>query len=915
VSADKDGKADPGARGGKPAAKTVVGVPALLPAAVPPDTPSDLALTHERRPNAPADSSEPSTAIDMKAISKAEADRVLAWTGFTQEEIPTAHTGTTPQPMKSPLVAGAVPKPQSPSSPPGKTLPPSSEMFRGLPRSSAGPRGGAIEKPTRPGIAPQSGMSPSGRSTLLLDSSAPPTGEHPEGTQDGPSIVVPGTTAMPPKAVTQAPPWGEGAVHMAPGIPKTPSAPRAKQDSIEEISSSMLLPDGTGEVQVSAVEELSGSVLIEDAPDGKAPVVKKPPTPSNPPARKPSVKPPVPRSSKPPPSAHRVLLGIPDLPKTTPAPKLDFLQPAQATPGASPTTTAAVVPTTSPTATTLPERGAAPAPPPIAPAAEPEAPLPRFPDASQQLQASDAAALVERVPIPIPIPEPVGDLFPPMTFPPPPGETNAATGGPPTSTAPVAGPIGAPAPEPPIAPMTGDIELTRLPRQGLQPALDKAIATIRRLVARAREAMPAPATVQGILVSDNRPKWFLPAVAVAGLVVGVGLVGLIVSAVRGSGAPAREVASKSTGETGPPGTTARATATAASTGATHVVAPPAAPAPATAPPSTVACTVSGAPHVIGPSATVTAGVEAVRIGDDLGLGFAPSDRDAIGVRLDPASLSAIATTKARSRDPVKRVTPLAGARGGLALIVDTDRKGDRLQGRRTIATEPPLQVGAADGHVSFARVGGGPAGQLWALDDGPPVDALRGASDHTGTVALTFRRGGAVWMGTASGTTSLAPSGDLAHIEGLGTAVGSPAIAFGSGVAMLAWSDRASTDEPWHLRWTRFAAGTSPTSSETFRPPAGGKGEQAMSPGITALPGGRFLLVWTEGPTSAHDVRALTLSVDGKPLGVPLVISNPGVNAGQGQAVVASSGQGAVAFLESGGNGFQVVATPIACGQ
>ncbi|HEY6460238.1 MAG TPA: hypothetical protein VIY73_08800, partial [Polyangiaceae bacterium] len=485
-------------------------------------------------------------------------------------------------------------------------------------------------------------MSPSGRSTLLLDSSAPPTGEHPEGTQDGPSIVVPGTTAMPPKAVTQAPPWSEGAVRMAPGIPKTPPAPRAKQDSIEEISSSMLLPDGTGEVQASAVEELSGSVLIEDAPDGKGPIVKKPPTPSAPPpGRRPSVKPPVPRSSKPPPSAHRVLLGIPDLPKTTPAPKLDFLQAAatNTTPGTGPatSTTPGTGPTTNPTATTLPERGAFAAPPPIAPPAtapahEPEPSLPRFPDASQQLQASEAAALAERLPIPIPIPEPVGDLFPPMTFPPPPA-ANGATGGPPTSTAPAGGPTGAPAPEAPIAPMTGDIELTRLPRQGLQPALDKALATLRRLVAKARAAMPAPATVQGILVSDNRPKWFLPAVAVAGLVVGVGLVGLIVSAVRGSGASARESTSTSANK---PGSSATTTAT-PSTGATPAIAP--APAPAAAPASTVACTVSGAPHVIGPSATVTAGVEAVRVGDDLGLGFAPSDRDALAVRLDAASLS------------------------------------------------------------------------------------------------------------------------------------------------------------------------------------------------------------------------------------------------------------------------------------
>jgi hypothetical protein len=66
---------------------------------------------------------------------------------------------------------------------------------------------------------------------------------------------------------------------------------------------------------------------------------------------------------------------------------------------------------------------------------------------------------------------------------------------------------------------------------------------------------------------------------------------------------------------------------------------------------------------------------------------------------------------------------------------------------------------------------------------------------------------------------------------------------------------------------------------------------------------------------SGHDVRALTLGSDGQPLGAPLVISNVGVNAGQGQAAVTSSGRGVVAFLESSGNGFQVGATPITCGE
>jgi hypothetical protein len=138
-------------------------------------------------------------------------------------------------------------------------------------------------------------------------------------------------------------------------------------------------------------------------------------------------------------------------------------------------------------------------------------------------------------------------------------------------------------------------------------------------------------------------------------------------------------------------------------------------------------------------------------------------------------------------------------------------------------------------------------------------------------------------------------------------------VAISDGVVLAAWADRASASDPWRLRWVRFNAGEAPGAPGTFTPPAGGQGEQAMSPGVAAVPGGRFLLVWTEGPASRHDVRALTLSRDGQPIGPPLVISNQGINAGQGQAAVTSGQHGLVSFLESASGGFAVVATPIAC--
>ncbi|HEY3819173.1 MAG TPA: hypothetical protein VGL81_18520 [Polyangiaceae bacterium] len=870
MSASKDGKAETPGAGAKPATKTVVGVPALE--SVPPDRPSDMEMTRQLPPKAVDEGDEkeprePSTALDVKAISTAEAERMLAWTGFTQDEISTAHAGAAPKPAPSPRppgVAGALPRPAPRPTTAMKTLPPAADMFVGLGRA-VGAAHAEPEKPTRPGVPAQAGVSVRGRATLLLDSSAPPVGEQSEtdSTLERAPIVVPGAGSTPPKAVTQAPPWGEGAAHLGPPIPKGAPPPRAREPSIEEISSSMLLPDASGEAPAAGVEELSGSVLIEDAPDGR-PVVTRPPAPSaRPPRVTPSVKPPVPKSSsssRPPEAAHRMLLGIPELPKSTPAPNLDFLVTA---PSAPP-----------------PRVAPSSAPPPVVPP-----PVVPPPD-----------AFFDAVPAPLP------------AFPPPP-DAAPFDAAPPAAAKPELSP---PQPSPTTAPMTGDIELTRLPRGGLEPLFDlsrKARAVLEKALVQLRAGMAA----NGGLGADGRPKWFLPVVAAAGLLVGIGLFAILGALIRGGGDSARAST----------GTPSSARAAGGASGQAPVAAPmPLAPVPpAGTTPSPAGplspCTVSGGPHVIGPSATVTAGVELARLGDDLALAFAPSDHEAIGVRLDATSLSAISTVKAHSREVVRRVTPLTNAKGGLVLAVDTDRKNDRLQGRRTVPAEPPVQLGAAGGHLSWARVGGPPTGDLWALDEGPNIESLRGSVENMGerTVAVAFRRGGAVWMGVATGAKALAPKGDLSHIEGLGTAIGSPAIALSAGGVMVAWSDRASTDEPWRLRWTRFDAGSAATSAQTFSPPAGGRGEQAMSPSLAALPGGRFLFVWTEGPASGHDVRALTFGPDGKPLGAPLVISNAGVNAGQGQAAVTANGLGVVAFLESGGNGFQVVATPIACGE
>ncbi len=806
--------------GGKPgASRTVVGVPIL------PEAPLPV-----------ADDEQP-TALAVKTVSPGEAERVL--------------TGAPP------TVAGAVsPRPPAVNRTPGLA----GDLFKGI-----GPSFDTM-RPTRAGVAPQPGTATRGRSTLLLDGSAPPLAP-PNESADAPPIVVPASGVPVPKSVTQPPPWGEGAARIGPAVPAPSAAPRPPAPSVEEISSSMLLPpDATGETHASAVEELSGSLLLEEPQaDGrpvlaspapatrsapprvpsKAPAPPVPGTPSRPPVRGAPSRPPAPAT---PAKPLRTLLGMPNLPPATPAPNLNALAPLRAAAGAEAAPGA-------PSALTPP----------------PEGPLP--PDLAETVVRVDTA--------PLPLTE-AGLLAPP--------------GAPPTQPIQDALPGMSAAPSPPPAPETGDVEVTRLPARPLEVLRDHA----RRLADRVVALLPEHTALR----SGSRPKWFLPVVAVAGLAVAIGALGLLVSVVRAissSGARERPVPSA---------------AASAPTSAPSALPSPA-PAPAAGAPESLApCAVAGAPHVIGPSATVAAGVEVLLAGSDLGVGFAASDHDAVAVRLDATSLAVTTTAKTRSRDAIRRVTPFVTQKGSLSLLVDADRKGDRLAGRRTLRSSPAVQLGATAEGVSWAHVDGPPVATLWPLSAGGPVDALRGATDSAdaSTMALTFRRDSAVWMGALDASHDLAAKGELSHLGGLGPTVGSPTIAVSGGNVMVAWADRPSPETAWNVRWTRFAAGGAPADARMFAAPAGGKGEPFMSPALAAAPGGRFLLVWTEGPTSGHVVRALTLAPDGAPVGAPLELSAEGANAGQGQAAISESGAGVVAFLQSGEKGFEVAATSIRCG-
>lgn len=360
-------------------------------------------------------------------------------------------------------------------------------------------------------------------------------------------------------------------------------------------------------------------------------------------------------------------------------------------------------------------------------------------------------------------------------------------------------------------------------------------------------------------------------------------------------------------------TSASAMATAAAASAPAAIPPP--PPPQETKSSGVLgdCTLSGDARSLAPRAVIASAIEARALDGRLALGFAASARDAVAMSLDPSSLAPTATVHAKpAGGDARRVTPmLSGSK--LIAMPDVDRKNDRLASRRIVAASTLIDIGVSDGEIVWAPHGKDSSAKLFSVDGEGPIEALRATplTDRKG-IALAFRRGNSIHVGVAKGENVLEAEGPLSRISGSGQ-VGSPAIAASGDNIIVAWADRAGTGADWSIRWATIKIGSEATEGTPFTLPAGGLGEHAMSPSLASLGGGRFLLAWTEGPVSNHQVRAITMGADGSPSGPALSISASGVNAGQPAAVVGSDGRGAIAFLAARGKALEVQAAPINC--
>jgi hypothetical protein len=263
-------------------------------------------------------------------------------------------------------------------------------------------------------------------------------------------------------------------------------------------------------------------------------------------------------------------------------------------------------------------------------------------------------------------------------------------------------------------------------------------------------------------------------------------------------------------------------------------------------------------------------------GDRVAVGFAETQRKAIGLVVHPESLASEQSFSQETKAQVSAVVPRF-ADGKPVFVVDADR--GTLRGTRSIAgaelavalsgadlvqateTEPKLLFkDAAPGKSTDPRVASSAAGHL-----------------------VTFRRGGLqgdvayAFLGPRG-----APEGELGVLRSEESAMsGTPDGALLDDRFLIAFAGRATNDTPWQVFLATGKRNASVPPISKFTTPAGGLGGGSIAPAVAALGGGLWVLTWTEGKAPKYEVRLQALGADLKPRGEPLLASPKGANAGQ----------------------------------
>jgi hypothetical protein len=316
------------------------------------------------------------------------------------------------------------------------------------------------------------------------------------------------------------------------------------------------------------------------------------------------------------------------------------------------------------------------------------------------------------------------------------------------------------------------------------------------------------------------------------------------------------------------------------------------------------CAIDGVPHLLARRALVRGGVEATTLDERVAFATLTSTKSGTAFELDARTLAVKSSAKVVTGDPLHHIVPELGDDAPVEAQADTGAL------RSLADADGDSAIGLRDGFVVWGPRDGDGMVRLWKLPWPQALEAPRVAQLGTsGERVLVFRRAGAIWIGSFRGgqTTS-----DLTRLSA-GDYVGVPALDARGDEAIVAWAQRDVAASPWGVRWVRWTAHGGQSLVHELSLPAGGPGDRAMAPSVSALDDRRFLLAWTEAGRGKNQVRAQVFDGTDHPLGDALTVSPQDAIAGQEQIALTDAGHGAIAYLVARRGAFELRATAIDC--
>ncbi len=324
------------------------------------------------------------------------------------------------------------------------------------------------------------------------------------------------------------------------------------------------------------------------------------------------------------------------------------------------------------------------------------------------------------------------------------------------------------------------------------------------------------------------------------------------------------------------------------------------------------CLMLRAPSRLTPGASQKVPFETLVLGEGkLAVGYARARSVPRGILLDPATgaVETLHEPEDALEDDLSRVVPVM-MDSEVDFKSTTLTQGDLHEGI-FVPGATPFVLGFEGQSLVRRPALDGESSKLWDLGEGPVANMALTARNTPDRTIVAYRHGPEVFVG------SLNKAGDVEQpavmVAGSGGKVGKPSVASNGRDYGVVFADKPKGEGTTiEIRWSHGPVGKPLPEASVVTIPDGGPGGNAIAPSLAALPGGRWLLMWTEGPGGRQTLRAQTYDASYQPLGAALRVSPATGSFGQGMPAVIDD-KAVVLFLLASSRSYEVWGTVLQC--